>query len=88
MGGAPRARRARRREHHRGGERRGWERGRCIVFDDSYRHQVTHAGAADRLVFALQIENPEYTRVMLERYGEDGAWRARRSAAQDTRSGG
>ena len=44
------------------GERRGWERGRCLVFDDSYRHQVTHTGKADRLVFALQIENPEYAR--------------------------
>ena len=44
------------------GERRGWERGRCLVFDDSYRHQVTHNGAADRLVFALQIENPEYAK--------------------------
>ena len=70
------------------GERREWDYGRAIVFDDSYEHSVTHMGHEDRYVFALQIENPEYTRVMLERYGEDGAWRARRSAAQDTRSGG
>lgn len=44
------------------GEQRDWERGRCIVFDDSYRHAVAHTGKADRLVFALQIENPEYAK--------------------------
>ncbi|GIH03452.1 hypothetical protein Rhe02_15190 [Rhizocola hellebori] len=35
-----------------------WEEGRCIVFDDSYEHEVWHRGDQPRLVLLLDVLNP------------------------------
>lgn len=35
-----------------------WEEGRCIVFDDSYEHEVWHRGDEPRLVLLLDVLNP------------------------------
>lgn len=41
-----------------GGEARTWEEGRCLVFDDSYEHEVTHDGDADRIVLLVNFWHP------------------------------
>jgi len=39
------------------GEMHNWIQGRCILFDDSFRHSVTHHGNRDRIVLALRVPN-------------------------------
>ncbi|MFC5288465.1 aspartyl/asparaginyl beta-hydroxylase domain-containing protein [Actinokineospora guangxiensis] len=36
-----------------------WEEGRCLVFDDSFEHEVRHEGAEDRVVLILDTLHPE-----------------------------
>mmetsp|Transcript_119814 Transcript_119814/g.339594 ORF Transcript_119814/g.339594 Transcript_119814/m.339594 type:complete len:473 (+) Transcript_119814:154-1572(+) len=50
-----------------GRETRPWVQGKVIVFDDSFRHSVVHGGDRDRIVFAIQMENPEISRRAAER---------------------
>lgn len=50
-----------------GGERRHWVQGKCIVFDDSFRHSVIHAGYSDRLVFGIQIPSPKFETVSVKK---------------------
>jgi aspartate beta-hydroxylase len=35
-----------------------WEEGRCLLFDDSYEHEVWHRGDQPRLVLLLDVLNP------------------------------
>lgn len=42
-----------------GGERRPWVSGRCLVFDDSFRHRVVHGGPARRVVLIVDLWHPE-----------------------------
>ena len=42
-----------------GGETRTWEEGKCIVFDDSWEHEVVHSGAEDRSVLLINFWHPD-----------------------------
>jgi aspartate beta-hydroxylase len=36
-----------------------WEEGRCLVFDDSFEHEVRHEGTADRVVLIFDMAHPD-----------------------------
>lgn len=40
------------------GRELGWTEGECLVFDDTYRHEVTHSGATPRIVLLIQVRRP------------------------------
>jgi len=42
-----------------GGEDRTWEEGKCIVFDDSFEHEVWHRGDRDRVVLLINFWHPD-----------------------------
>eukprot|EP00747_Dinoflagellata_sp_TGD_P007672 gnl/TRDRNA2_/TRDRNA2_117295_c2_seq1.p1 gnl/TRDRNA2_/TRDRNA2_117295_c2~~gnl/TRDRNA2_/TRDRNA2_117295_c2_seq1.p1 ORF type:complete len:453 (-),score=85.23 gnl/TRDRNA2_/TRDRNA2_117295_c2_seq1:72-1430(-) len=42
-----------------GGEKRTWEEGKCLVFDDSYEHEVTHEGTEPRIVLLVNFWHPD-----------------------------
>jgi len=45
-----------------GGETRAWEEGKCLVFDDSYEHEVRHRGGAPRTVLLVNFWHPDIPR--------------------------
>jgi hypothetical protein len=36
-----------------------WQEGRCLVFDDSFEHEVRHEGTEDRIVLILDMAHPD-----------------------------
>ena len=44
-----------------GGERRSWKAGQCLVFDDSFEHEVAHHGSSPRVVLLLDCWHPSLT---------------------------
>jgi len=44
-----------------GTEERSWREGECLVFDDTYEHEVWNRGAATRFVMLLDVWHPELT---------------------------
>ncbi len=40
-------------------QERTWQTDRCLVFDDSYRHWVTHHGQQRRVVFIVDLWHPD-----------------------------
>ncbi len=44
-----------------GSETRSWEEGKCLVFDDSFEHEVWHSGDATRTVLVLDVWHPDLT---------------------------
>mmetsp|Transcript_20554 Transcript_20554/g.41561 ORF Transcript_20554/g.41561 Transcript_20554/m.41561 type:complete len:216 (+) Transcript_20554:81-728(+) len=42
-----------------GAETRAWEEGRCIIFDDSFEHEVWHDGDAVRVVLLVRFWHPD-----------------------------
>lgn len=42
-----------------GGETRQWERGKMMIFDDSFEHEARNAGTADRIILLFEIWRPE-----------------------------
>jgi aspartate beta-hydroxylase len=44
-----------------GGETRGWEQGKCIVFDDFNEHEAWNRTAEDRIVLIADIWHPDLT---------------------------
>lgn len=44
-----------------GAETRQWMEGKCVVFDDSFEHEVWHVGTKVRLVLVLDIWHPDLT---------------------------
>jgi len=42
-----------------GGETRQWEEGKCIVFDDSWEHEVWHDGSSVRVVLLVRFWHPD-----------------------------
>jgi len=42
-----------------GGETRSWEEGRCVVFDDSFEHEVWHQGDTARVVLLIRFWHPD-----------------------------
>ena len=41
-------------------EWRTWREGRCLVFDDSFEHEVVHPGSAPRVVLIADLWHPEF----------------------------
>ena len=41
-----------------GDEWREWREGECLVFDDSWEHEVVHEGKLDRVVLLLNFWHP------------------------------
>jgi beta-hydroxylase len=41
-----------------GDQTRGWEEGRCLVFDDSYEHEAWNRGDGVRTVLLIDFRNP------------------------------
>ena len=37
-----------------------WVQGQVVLFDDSYEHDVVHAGARDRVVLDLSVDHPSF----------------------------
>lgn len=46
-----------------GTEERTWREGECLVFDDTYEHEVWHRGDRTRFVMLLDVWHPELTPV-------------------------
>ncbi|CAE7506013.1 ASPH [Symbiodinium natans] len=44
------------------GESREWETGKCIVFDDSFEHEVIHEGSQPRTVLLVNFWHPDIPR--------------------------
>lgn len=42
-----------------GSEMRRWEPGKCLIFDDSFEHEVWHEGTEDRVVLICDLWHPE-----------------------------
>merc|ERR1712014_450333 len=42
-----------------GHEWRDWEEGKCIVFDDSFEHEVRHDGDRTRIVLLIRFWHPD-----------------------------
>lgn len=42
-----------------GEEHTTWREGRCLIFDDSYEHEVWHRGDRDRIVLILDVLHPQ-----------------------------
>jgi hypothetical protein len=44
-----------------GGESRRWTEGKCIVFDDTYEHEIWNRTAEERLVLLVDLWHPDLT---------------------------
>ena len=42
-----------------GDEIREWRAGECLIFDDSFEHEVWHDGEGDRIVLICDMWHPE-----------------------------
>ena len=47
-------------------ETRGWEEGKCLIFDDSYMHEVWHKGTETRMVLLWDIWHPDLTEIEVD----------------------
>lgn len=62
-----------------GNETRTWEPGKCLVFDDSFEHEVWNRGRETRIVLLLDVWHPEVTEI--ERIAIRSLMQALKSAA-------
>jgi aspartyl/asparaginyl beta-hydroxylase (cupin superfamily) len=67
-----------------GAESRVWEEGRCLVFDDSFEHEVWNGGEETRIVLLLDIWHPDLTPA--ERYALEELTRMSRSVRKTIRT--
>lgn len=44
-----------------GDEWTGWEEGKCLVFDDSFEHEVIHEGHESRVILLMDFWHPDVT---------------------------
>lgn len=49
-----------------GGEARTWEEGKCIVFDDSFRHEAWNNSDSTRFVLLLDVWHPRLTTIEIQ----------------------
>ncbi len=49
-----------------GGQTRGWEEGKCMIFDSSYEHEAWNTGDQPRIVLLMDFLHPELTDVEAE----------------------
>jgi aspartate beta-hydroxylase len=58
-----------------GDEWREWREGECLVFDDSWEHEVQHRGSSDRVVLLINFWHPDLQpherRIELNTFGYD-----------------
>jgi aspartyl/asparaginyl beta-hydroxylase (cupin superfamily) len=47
-------------------EIRGWEAGKCLIFDDSYMHEVWHRGSETRMVLLWDIWHPDLSAIEID----------------------
>ena len=47
-------------------EIRHWEAGKCLIFDDSYMHEVWHRGTETRMVLLWDIWHPDLTAIEID----------------------
>ena len=40
-------------------ETRAWQEGRCLIFDDSFDHEVRHSGQGQRVVLLIDFWHPD-----------------------------
>jgi aspartyl/asparaginyl beta-hydroxylase (cupin superfamily) len=53
-----------------GTEERTWREGECLVFDDTYEHEVWHRGDRTRFIMLVDVWHPELTPVERRVLGE------------------
>jgi hypothetical protein len=53
-----------------GTEERTWQEGKCLVFDDTYEHEVWNRGTGTRFIMLADVWHPELTPVEREVLGE------------------
>lgn len=44
-------------------ETRNWEEGKCLVFDDSFEHEVTNGGSMTRFCLLVDVWHPDLTQI-------------------------
>ena len=49
-----------------GAERRSWEEGRCLVFDDTVEHEVWHRGDAERVILLVDFRRSAHAGALNE----------------------
>lgn len=64
-----------------GREWRTWEPGRCLVFDDSFEHEVVHRGDRARVVLIADLWHTDFGQELRERHLHGRHLRRYRSAA-------
>ncbi len=57
-----------------GDQVREWRAGRCLVFDDSFEHEVWHDGTEPRIVLIIDTPNPRLADAERVRRAEQAAW--------------
>eukprot|EP00928_Gymnodinium_smaydae_P029961 TRINITY_DN22412_c0_g2_i1.p1 TRINITY_DN22412_c0_g2~~TRINITY_DN22412_c0_g2_i1.p1 ORF type:complete len:648 (-),score=90.56 TRINITY_DN22412_c0_g2_i1:362-2305(-) len=58
-----------------GDEWRRWEAGKCLVFDDSFEHEVQHHGVDPRVVLIADIWHPEFDEDLRKKHLHGRHWR-------------
>ena len=53
-----------------GKEERTWEEGKCLVFDDTYEHEVWNRGTGTRFIMLVDVWHPELTPIERQILGE------------------
>ena len=48
-----------------------WLQDKCIIFDDSFEHEVFHNGDKERIVFIVDLWHPEITDEMIKTLNSD-----------------
>ena len=43
--------------------KKSWLQNKCIIFDDSFEHEVHHNGNQDRIVLIVDLWHPQLTNV-------------------------
>jgi aspartate beta-hydroxylase len=49
-----------------------WKRGRCLVFDDSFEHEVWHMGSEPRVVLLADLPHPQAKKSYVIEAGDIG----------------
>lgn len=57
-----------------GESERTWRDGECLVFDDSYEHEVRHEGTTPRVVLLIDVPNPYLVNGAVVRRRDQDSW--------------
>jgi aspartyl/asparaginyl beta-hydroxylase (cupin superfamily) len=53
------------------GDTRTWSEGRCLVFDDSFVHEVHHRGERPRAILSVDVWHPSLTDADIRVLGDE-----------------